>query len=212
MANRIIDAVLRLTDNFTGPATKSIQAMTSMSKAGVKVGKDIEKAGQSISKVGQGLTTAITLPIVGVATAAVKTAADFESAMSNVHAIMGDTYDDSLVKFAQQLGATTAWSAQEVAQAMQYTGMAGWTAQENIDGLKGILDLASASGTDLALTSDIVTDAISAFGYTAADSALFADTMTAACTSANVSVETLGAPPLRTRRSRALPRADFPSM
>lgn len=192
MANRIIDAVLRLTDNFTGPATKSIQAMTSMSKAGVKVGKDIEKAGQSISKVGQGLTTAITLPIVGVATAAVKTAADFESAMSNVHAIMGDTYDDSLVKFAQQLGATTAWSAQEVAQAMQYTGMAGWTAQENIDGLKGILDLASASGTDLALTSDIVTDAISAFGYTAADSALFADTMTAACTSANVSVETLG--------------------
>lgn len=171
---------------------KSIQAMTSMSKAGVKVGKDIEKAGQSISKVGAGLTTAVTVPLAGAATAAVKTAADFESAMSNVHAIMGDTYDDSLPKFAQQLGATTAWSAQEVAQAMQYTGMAGWTAQENIEGLKGILDLASASGTDLALTSDIVTDAISAFGYTAADSALFADTMTAACTSANVSVETLG--------------------
>ena len=171
---------------------KSIQAMTSMSKAGIKVGKDIEKAGQSISKVGAGLTTAVTVPLAGAATAAVKTAADFESAMSNVHAIMGDTYDDSLPKFAQQLGATTAWSAQEVAQAMQYTGMAGWTAQENIEGLKGILDLASASGTDLALTSDIVTDAISAFGYTAADSALFADTMTAACTSANVSVETLG--------------------
>ena len=192
MANRVIDAILRLTDNFTGPAAKSIQAMTSMSKAGVKVGRDIEKAGASISKVGAGLTTAITLPLAGAATAAVKTAADFESAMSNVHAIMGDTYDDSLTQFAQQLGATTAWSAQEVAQAMQYTGMAGWTAQENIDGLKGILDLASASGTDLALTSDIVTDAISAFGYTAADSALFADTMTAACTSANVSVETLG--------------------
>ena len=192
MANRVIDAVLRLTDNFTAPAMKSIQAMTSMSKAGVKVGKDIEKAGQSISKVGAGLTTAVTVPLAGAATAAVKTAADFESAMSNVHAIMGDTYDDSLPKFAQQLGATTAWSAQEVAQAMQYTGMAGWTAQENIEGLKGILDLASASGTDLALTSDIVTDAISAFGYTAADSALFADTMTAACTSANVSVETLG--------------------
>lgn len=192
MANRVIDAVLRLTDNFTGPAAKSIQAMTSMSKAGVKVGKDIEKAGQSISKVGAGLTTAVTLPLVGAATAAVKTAADFESAMSNVHAIMGDTYDDSLTQFAQKLGATTAWSAQEVAQAMQYTGMAGWTAQENIEGLKGILDLASASGTDLALTSDIVTDAISAFGYTAADSARFADTMTAACTSANVSVETLG--------------------
>ena len=132
------------------------------------------------------------MPIVGVATAAVKTAADFEKSMSNVHAIMGDTYDDSLVSFAQELGATTAWSASEVAQAMQYTGMAGWTAEQNIAGLKGILDLASASGTDLALTSDILTDAISAFGYTAEDSALFADTMTAACTSANVSVETLG--------------------
>lgn len=192
MGNRVIDAVLRLTDNFTGPASKSIQAMTSMSKAGVKVGRDIEKAGASITKVGKGLTTAVTLPLAGMATAAIKTAADFESSMSNVHAIMGDTYDESLVSFAQQLGATTAWSAQEVAQAMQYTGMAGWTAQENIDGLKGILDLASASGTDLALTSDILTDAVSAFGYTAKDSALFADTMTAACTSANVSVETLG--------------------
>lgn len=192
MANRVIDAVLRLTDSFTGPAMKSIQTMTSMSKAGIKVGKDIEKAGASITKVGAGLTTAVTLPLAGVATAAIKTAADFESSMSNVHAIMGDTYDDSLTQFAQQLGATTAWSAQEVAQAMQYTGMAGWTAQENIQGLKGILDLASASGTELALTSDIVTDAISAFGYTAAESGMFADTMTAACTSANVSVETLG--------------------
>lgn len=192
MANRVIDAVLRLTDNFTGPATKSIQAMTSMSKAGVKVGKDIEKAGKSITQVGKGLTTAITVPLVGAAGAAIKTAADFEASMSNVHAIMGDTYDDSLAQFAQQLGATTAWSAQEVSQAMQYTGMAGWTAQENIEGLKGILDLASASGTELALTSDIVTDAISAFGYTAADSGRFADVMTAACTNANVSVETLG--------------------
>ena len=83
-------------------------------------------------------------------------------------------------------------SAQECAEAMQYTGMAGWTAKENIDGLKGILDLASASGTDLARTSDIMTDAISAFGYKASDSAKFADVMTKACTSANVSVDTLG--------------------
>lgn len=192
MANRVIDAVLRLTDQFTGPAGNALKAMTSMSKAGVKVGRDIEKAGQQISNVGAGMTAAITMPLVGIGTAAVKTAADFEASMSNVHAIMGDTYDDSLVQFAQQLGATTAWSASEVAQAMQYTGMAGWTAEQNIAGLKGILDLASASGTDLALTSDILTDAISAFGYSAEDSTLFADTMTAACTSANVSVETLG--------------------
>lgn len=192
MSSRVIDAVLRLTDNFSNNAGKALKTMTSMSKAGVRVGQDIERAGKKITDVGAGLTSAITVPLAGVATAAVKTAADFEASMSNVHAIMGDSYDDSLSEFAKQLGATTAWSAQEVSQAMQYTGMAGWTAKENIEGLKGILDLASASGTDLALTSDILTDAVSAFGYTAADSAMFADTMTAACTSANVSVETLG--------------------
>lgn len=70
--------------------------------------------------------------------------------------------------------------------------MAGWKAADNVRGLKGILDLASASGTDLARTSDIMTDAISAFGDTANDSKRYADVMTSACTSANVSVDTLG--------------------
>ena len=192
MANRTIDAVLRLTNHFTAPANAAIKSMVTMSRTGIMVGKDIQKVGESITKTGKGLTASLTMPIAGAATAAVKTAADFEASMSNVHAIMGATYDDKLKQFAQELGATTAWSAQEVAQAMQYTGMAGWSAQENIQGLKGILDLASASGADLARTSDIVTDAISAFGYTAADSGRFADVMTAACTSANVSVDTLG--------------------
>lgn len=192
MANRTIDAVLRLTNHFTAPANAAIKSMVTMSRTGIRVGKDIQKVGESITKTGKGLTASLTMPIAGAATAAVKTAADFEASMSNVHAIMGATYDDKLKQFAQELGATTAWSAQEVAQAMQYTGMAGWSAQENIQGLKGILDLASASGADLARTSDIVTDAISAFGYTAADSGRFADVMTAACTSANVSVDTLG--------------------
>ena len=134
------------------------------------------------------------MPVEAVGTAAIKTAADYESAMSNVQAITGATGEDfkKLTQLGKDLGSSTAWSAQECAQAMQYTGMAGWTAADNVAGLKGILDLASASGTDLAATSDIMTDAISAFGYAASDSALFADTMTKACTSANVSVETLG--------------------
>jgi TP901 family phage tail tape measure protein len=114
--------------------------------------------------------------------------------MSNVSAITGATGKDleTLTQLGKDLGSTTAWSAQECAEAMQYTGMAGWDAQQNVAGLAGILNLASASGTDLATTSDIMTDAISAFGDSASDSTRYADVMTAACTNANVSVETLG--------------------
>lgn len=194
MAGRVIDATLRFVDNFTAPMQKSITAMTNGSKGAIKLGKDIEKAGKSITNVGSKLTTTLTLPIVGLAGASVKTAAEFEASMSNVKAITGATGEDfeKLTTLAQDLGKTTAWSASEVAEAMQYTGMAGWSAQQNIDGLAGVLNLASATGTDLARTSDILTDAISAFGDTAADSARYADVMTAASTNANVNVELLG--------------------
>lgn len=194
MAGRVIDATLRFVDNFTSPIQKSISAMTNGSKSAIKLGKDIEKAGKNITAVGSSLTTTLTLPIVGLAGAAVKTAADFEASMSNVAAITGATGEDfqTLTNLAQDLGKTTAWSASEVAQAMQYTGMAGWTAQENVAGLAGVLNLASATGTELAGVSDILTDAISAFGDTAGDASRYADVMTAACTSANVSVDTLG--------------------
>lgn len=165
-----------------------------MSSEAKATGKSIKSAGDTIANAGSAMTKSVTAPIAGVGIAAVKTAADYESAMSNVQAITGATGDDfkKLTQLGKDLGASTAWSAQECAEAMQYTGMAGWTAKENVDGLKGILDLASASGTDLARTSDIMTDAISAFGYKASDSAKFADVMTKACTSANVSVDTLG--------------------
>lgn len=168
--------------------------MRKLSVQAKATGKSIQSAGNTIASAGSSLTKSVTAPIVGVGVAAVKTAADYESAMSNVKAITGATGKDfkSLEQLGKDLGASTAWSAKEVAQAMQYTGMAGWTAKDNINGLKGILDLASASGTDLAATSDIMTDAISAFGYKASDSAKFANVMTKACTSANVSVNTLG--------------------
>ena len=191
---RVISTCIQFVDAFSNPSKKTIESMRRMSKEAKAAGKQIQAAGGTISKAGSTLTKTITAPVAGVAAAAVKTAADYESAMSNVQAITGATGNDfkKLTQLGKDLGASTAWSAKECAEAMQYTGMAGWTAKENIDGLKGILDLASASGTDLARTSDIMTDAISAFGYKASDSAKFADTMTKACTSANVSVETLG--------------------
>lgn len=191
---RVISTCIQYIDQFTKPSQETLKAMRKMSSEAKATGKSIKSAGDTIANAGSAMTKSVTAPIAGVGIAAVKTAADYESAMSNVQAITGATGGDfkKLTQLGKDLGASTAWSAQECAEAMQYTGMAGWTAKENVDGLKGILDLASASGTDLARTSDIMTDAISAFGYKASDSAKFADVMTKACTSANVSVDTLG--------------------
>lgn len=191
---RVISTCIQFIDAFSNPSKQTIANMRKMANEAKAAGKSIQSAGNTIQNAGKSLTKTVTAPIAGVGIAAVKTAADYESAMSNVKAITGATGNDfkKLEKLGKDLGASTAWSAKECAEAMQYTGMAGWTAADNIAGLKGILDLASASGTDLARTSDIMTDAISAFGYKASDSAKFADTMTKACTSANVSVETLG--------------------
>lgn len=191
---RVISTCIQFIDAFSKPSQETLKSMRKLSSQAKATGKSIQSAGNTIASAGSSLTKSVTAPIVGVGVAAVKTAADYESAMSNVKAITGATGKDfkSLEQLGKDLGASTAWSAKEVAQAMQYTGMAGWTAKDNINGLKGILDLASASGTDLAATSDIMTDAISAFGYKASDSAKFANVMTKACTSANVSVNTLG--------------------
>ena len=191
---RVISTCIQFIDAFSNPSKQTIANMRKMANEAKAAGKSIQSAGNTIQNAGKSLTKTVTAPIAGVGIAAIKTAADYESAMSNVKAITGATGNDfkKLEKLGKDLGASTAWSAKECAEAMQYTGMAGWTAADNVAGLKGILDLASASGTDLARTSDIMTDAISAFGYKASDSAKFADTMTKACTSANVSVETLG--------------------
>lgn len=191
---RVISTCLQFVDAFSNPAKQAVDSMRRMANEAKNAGKSIQGAGNVIQSVGNSLVKTVTAPIAGVGITAVKTAADYESAMSNVKAITGASGNDfkQLEQLGKDLGASTAWSAKEAADAMQYTGMAGWTAKDNVEGLKGIMDLASASGTDLARTSDIMTDAISAFGYTASDSAKFADTMTKACTSANVSVDTLG--------------------
>ena len=191
---RVISVAMTFKDAFTGKSKKALESIEKMSRNVKKAGKSVQNAGKTIESAGSSMTKAITLPVVGMGVAAVKTAADFESAMSNVKAITGASGQDfkDLTQHAQNLGKKTAWSAQEVAQAMQYTGMAGWSAKDNIAGLEGILNTASATGTDLARTSDIMTDAISAFGDQAKDAGRYADVMTSACTSANVSVDTLG--------------------
>ena len=124
----------------------------------------------------------------------VQAAEDFEATMSTVESLSGATASemDNLSAKAKELGATTKYTATESAQAMTYMGMAGWDAAQMLSGMDGVLNLAAASGTDLATTADIVTDALTAFGLKAEDTARFADVLAAAATNSNTSVEIMG--------------------
>ena len=136
----------------------------------------------------------VTGVVTGLGTVAVKTAADFDSAMSRVAAVSGATGSDfdSLRDKAREMGAKTKFSATEAADAMNYMAMAGWKTEDMLSGIEGVMYLAVASGEDLATTSDIVTDALTAFGLTAADSGHFADVLAAASSNANTNVSMMG--------------------
>lgn len=148
----------------------------------------------AMTSVGKTLTKSVTLPLVGIGTAAVATTAKFDSSMSNLQAISGATGTeiDSLRDKAKEMGAKTKFSASEAADAFTYMAMAGWKTGDMLDGIEGIMNLAAASGEDLASTSDIVTDALTAFGLSASDSGHFADVLAAASNNANTNVSMLG--------------------
>lgn len=151
----------------------------------------------SIAEKGLKATTAIltgaaaTIGTMGMA--AVKAGSDFEGAMSKVEAISGASGSDleALTNKAKEMGAATKFSATESANAFEYMAMAGWKTGDMLSGIEGIMNLAAASGEDLAATSDIVTDALTAFGMTASDSTHFADILAAASSNANTNVGNL---------------------
>lgn len=130
----------------------------------------------------------------GIGTAAIKVGMTFEAEMSKVSAISGATGDElsSLTDKAKEMGAKTKFSATESAQAMEYMAMAGWKTADMLNGIEGIMNLAAASGENLATTSDIVTDALTAFGLSAQDSTHFADVLAAASSNANTNVSMMG--------------------
>lgn len=121
-------------------------------------------------------------------------AGDFEEGMSTVEALSGASAEEmaALTAEAKELGATTKFTAQEAADAMGYMGMAGWSAADMLSGMDGVLQLAAASGEDLAMVSDIVTDNLTAFGLKASDTARFADVLAAAATNSNTNVAIMG--------------------
>ena len=158
-----------------------------------EAGKKMEAFGDSVTSVGQKIMPA-SMAVAGLGAAAVKTAADFDSGMSKVAAISGATGDDldALRDKAREMGAKTKFSASEAAAAMEYMAMAGWKTEDMLGGIEGIMSLAAASGEDLATTSDIVTDALTAFGLSAQDSGHFADILAAASSNANTNVRMMG--------------------
>ena len=165
---------------------------TALSKIDV-AGQKMETVGNSIAGAGKKMM-GVTTVIGGVGVAAVKTAADFDSAMSQVAAVSGATGKDfdNLRNKAREMGAKTKFSATEAAEAMNYMAMAGWKTEDMLDGIEGVMNLAAASGEDLATTSDIVTDALTAFGLSAKDSSHFADILAAASSNANTNVSMMG--------------------
>ncbi len=124
----------------------------------------------------------------------IHTYADFEAAMSEVKAISGATSEEfaQLTEKANQMGAVTKFTASESAEAFKYMAQAGWDAKEMMDGIEGLMALAAASGEDLGTTSDIVTDALTAFGMAAKDSGRFADVMAKAASATNTDVAKMG--------------------
>lgn len=168
------------------------QSATALQKIAA-TGEKLQDVGGKVEGVGKKLMP-VSAAVTGLGVASVKTAADFESGMSRVAAISGAAGDDmdALSKKAREMGAKTKFSASEAASAMEYMAMAGWKTEDMLGGIEGVMNLAAASGEDLATTSDIVTDALTAFGLSASDSGHFADVLAAASSNANTNVSMMG--------------------
>ena len=164
------------------------------------VGQKMQDMGDKIKGVGQGMTNlGQTFAPVSAAAAAGLTASgkafmDFEAGMSKVAAISGATGDDlaALTEKAKEMGATTKFSALDSSSAFSFMAMAGWKTEQMLEGIAPIMNLAAASGEDLALTSDIVTDALTAFGLKAQDAGMFTDVLAAASSNSNTNVAMMG--------------------
>lgn len=181
--SRKIDSVYKGVGDALKPAVDGFKAVEDVGK----------KAGNAITTGLKGFAAAATA-VGGFGAAAAKSGMQFDATMSEVSAISGATGQDfqDLRDKALEMGAKTKFSASEAAEAMTYMGMAGWKAGDMISGIEGIMNLAAASGEDLAATSDIVTDALTAFGLQAGDSGHFANVMAVAASNANTNVGMMG--------------------
>ncbi|MBY6275375.1 phage tail tape measure protein [Symbiobacterium thermophilum] len=165
-----------------------------MSEASGKLASFAKEAGEKVANVGKELSTKVTAPIVGLGTASVKLAGDFESAMNKVKALSGATGDDfeNLRNLALELGATTQFSAQQAADAMGFLAMAGFEVNEIIGAMPGTLQLAAVAGLDMGRAADIASNILTGYGMAVEDLARVNDVLAKAMTSSNVDLVMLG--------------------
>ena len=182
------EAALKQAQSLASTASKTIE------KSFENASKQISKIGDSISSVGKKLTIGLTTPITAGVTASIKVLAEFEQTMSRVEALSGATADELelLNKKAQEMGATTKYSANDAAEAFTYMAQAGWDTQKMLDGIDGVMNLAASDGIALADASSIVTSSLTAFGLAASDAARFADVLAVASSASNTDVHSLG--------------------
>ena len=194
MSGKVVDATLRFVDRFTKPMGAATRSLEAHSKQYKRMGREIQSSGRNIEKTGQSMTAKATLPIAALGAGALKTAANFEKGMSKVQSISGASQKDisMLSNKAKEMGAKTKFSATEAADAFSYMAMAGWDTQQMMSGIEGTMYLAGASGEDLASTSDIVTDALTAFGLQAKDTNRFVDVMAQTANRSNTNVGMMG--------------------
>lgn len=195
----------------TGTAMEKLARQAEEAGEGAdKLGLAVDDSGKKANSAAEGgytvlknvlanlVTQVINRAIDGIkqlGTAVFQTGVDFDAGMSRVEAISGATGEslEQLAEKAKEMGRTTKYSATDATTAMYYMAMAGWKAEDMLQGLGPVLDLAAASGEDLSRVSDIVTDALTAMGYTAQESGRFADVLAASASNANVTVDTMGA-------------------
>ena len=195
---KVIQAILNLQDNMSKgllAAARNTQGVTrEMRTATREVINFKNKASKAVTDAAKKVAALGVAAVGAFAAFSVKSGMDFEAQMSKVQAISGATATEvaALTAKAKEMGATTKFSATESAQALEYMAMAGWKTDQMIGGLPGIMNLAAASGEDLAEVSDIVTDALTAFGLKASDSAHFADVLAKASSSSNTNVSLMG--------------------
>ena len=178
---------------FTNGLKAAQQSLQGVSKDTNTFSTKMSSLGSGLKQTGATLSLA-SVPLLGLGAAAVKTAASFEAGMSEVKAITGATGKDfkALETQAKELGSTTKFSASEAAEGMKYFGMAGYDTEKILAAMPSTLNLATASGTDLGLTCDIVSDAMSGMKMSAEETGRFTDIMAATVTGANTSVELMG--------------------
>lgn len=182
------------TSKFKKGLSSALDGLKTFADSSLSASTRLDGLSNSMANAGGTMSKWVTVPILGAGAAVAKATSDFETSMSKVQAISGATGDEmvALRDKAIEMGAKTKFSAKESADAFTYMAMAGWDASDMIDGISGIMSLAAADGLDLATTSDIVTDALTAFGLQASDSAHFADVLAQASSSANTNVSMMG--------------------